>query len=54
LLVALVWNAILSENEFRYAAGDPLPIGRNSFCARLLDLKAKYAFLKAAHSRPLQ
>jgi putative transposase len=50
----LVWNAILSENEFRYAAGDPLPIGRKSFCARLLDLKAKYAFLKDAHSQPLQ
>jgi transposase len=30
----LVWNAILSENELRYAAGDPLPIGRKSFCAR--------------------
>src|SRR5450631_541192 len=50
----LVWNAVLSENEFRYAAGDPLPIGRKSFCARLLDLKAKYPFLKDAHSQPLQ
>jgi putative transposase len=50
----LVWNAILSENEFRYAAGDPLPMGRKSFCARLLDLKAKYPFLKDAHSQPLQ
>src|SRR5450755_2687871 len=50
----LVWNAVLSENEFRYAAGDPLPIGRKSFCARLLDLKAKYTFLKDAHSQPLQ
>jgi putative transposase len=34
--------------------GDPLPIGRKSFCARLLDLKAKHAFLKDAHSQPLQ
>jgi putative transposase len=50
----LVWNAVLSENVFRYAAGDPLPIGRKSFCARLLDLKAKYTFLKDAHSQPLQ
>jgi len=50
----LVWNAVLSENAFRYAAGDPLPIGRKSFCARLLDLKAKYTFLKDAHSQPLQ
>jgi putative transposase len=50
----LVWNAILSENEFRYFEGDPLPIGRKSFCARLLDLKAKYAFLKDAHSQSLQ
>ena len=50
----LVWNAILSENEFRYAVGDPLPIGRKSFCSRLLDLKAKYPFLKDAHSQPLQ
>jgi putative transposase len=50
----LVWNAVLSENEFRYAAGDPLPIGRKSFCARLLDLKVKYTFLKDAHSQPLQ
>jgi putative transposase len=50
----LVWNAVLSENEFRYAAGDPLPIGRKSFCARLLDLKAAYPFLKDAHSQPLQ
>jgi putative transposase len=50
----LVWNAILSENEFRYAEGDPLPIGRKSFCARLLSLKAKYPFLKEAHSQPLQ
>jgi putative transposase len=50
----LVWNAVLSENEFRYATGDPLPIGRKSFCTRLLDLKAKYTFLKNAHSQPLQ
>jgi putative transposase len=50
----LVWNAVLSENEFRYAAGDPLPIGRKSFCARLLDLKVKYTFLRDAHSQPLQ
>jgi putative transposase len=50
----LVWNAVLSENTFRYDAGDPLPIGRKSFCARLLDLKAKYSFLKDAHSQPLQ
>jgi len=50
----LVWNAILAENEFRCAEGDPLPIGRKSFCARLLDLKAKYPFLKEAHSQPLQ
>jgi putative transposase len=50
----LVWNAILSENEFRYFEGDPLPIGRKSFCARLLELKAKYPFLKDAHSQPLQ
>ncbi len=49
-----VWNAILSENNFRYAAGDPLPIGHKSLCTRLLDLKAKYAFLKDAHSQPLQ
>jgi len=50
----LVWNAILCENEFRYSEGDPLPIGRQSFCARLLGLKAKYPFLKDAHSQPLQ
>ncbi len=50
----LVWNAILSENEFRYFEGDPLPIGRKSFCARLLTLKEKYPFLKDAHSQPLQ
>jgi putative transposase len=50
----LVWNAILFENEFRYAEGDPLPIGRKSFCDRLLDLKAKYPFLNDAYSQPLQ
>jgi putative transposase len=49
-----VWNTVLSENEFRYATGDPLPIGRKSFCVRLIDLKARYPFLKDAHSQPLQ
>jgi putative transposase len=50
----LVWNAILSENQFRYDAGDPLPIGRKSFCARLLELKERFPFLRDAHSQPLQ
>jgi putative transposase len=50
----LVWNTVLSENEYRYAEGDPLPIGRKSFCGRLLELKAKYFFLKDAASQPLQ
>jgi putative transposase len=50
----LVWNAILSENEFRYAAGDPLPIGLKSFGSRLLVLKSLYPFLKDVYSQPLQ
>jgi putative transposase len=50
----LVWNAVLSENEFRFAEGDPLPISRKSFCDRLLDLKKKFPFLSDAHSQPLQ
>jgi putative transposase len=49
-----VWNAILAENEFRYAAGDPLKIGRASFCERLVALKEKHIFLRKAHSQPLQ
>jgi putative transposase len=49
-----VWNAILAENEFRYEAGDPLKIGRASFCERLVVLKQKHAFLREAHSQPLQ
>jgi putative transposase len=50
----LVWNAILSENEFRYAAGDPLPLGLKSFGTRLLALKSRYPFLKDVYSQPLQ
>jgi putative transposase len=50
----LVWNAILAENQFRYDAGDPLPIGRKSFCNRLLELKARFPFLRDVHSQPLQ
>jgi putative transposase len=50
----LVWNAILSENEFRYAEGDPLPIGLKSFGTRLLALKSLYPFLKDVYSQPLQ
>jgi putative transposase len=49
-----VWNAILAENEFRYATGDPLKIGRASFCERLVALKEKHIFLRKAHSQPLQ
>src|SRR5450755_1630652 len=49
-----VWNAILAENEFRYAAGDPLKIGRASSCERLVFLKEKHVFLRQAHSQPLQ
>lgn len=49
-----VWNAILAENEFRYAAGDPLKIGRASFCERLIALKERHVFLRSAHSQPLQ
>jgi putative transposase len=49
-----VWNAILAENEFRFAAGDPLKIGRASFCERLVTLKQKHVFLREAHSQPLQ
>jgi transposase len=49
-----VWNAILAENEFRYAAGDPLKIGRASFGERLVFLKKKHVFLRQAHSQPLQ
>src|ERR1035441_7726060 len=37
----LVWNAVLSKNASRYAAEDPLPIGRKSFCTRVLHLKAR-------------
>jgi putative transposase len=50
----LVWNAILAENQFRYDAGDPLPIGRTSFCERLLALKERFPFLRDVHSQPLQ
>jgi putative transposase len=50
----LVWNAILSENLFRYEQGDPLPIGRKRFCARLLHLKTLHPFLKDVHWQPLQ
>jgi putative transposase len=50
----LIWNAVLGENEFRFSAGDPLPIGRKSFCHRLLGLKERYPFLKDVHSQPLQ
>jgi putative transposase len=50
----LVWNAILFENEFRFAEGDPMPIGRKSFGPRLLALKEKYPFLKDVNSQPLQ
>jgi putative transposase len=49
-----VWNAILAENQFRHAAGDPLKIGRASFCERLVVLKEKHVFLREAHSQPLQ
>ena len=50
----LVWNAILFENEIRYAEGDPLPIGLKSFGERLLILKEKHPFLKDVYSQPLQ
>jgi putative transposase len=49
-----VWNAILAENQFRHAAGDPLKIGRASFCERLVTLKERHVFLREAHSQPLQ
>ena len=49
-----VWNAILAENQFRHAAGDPLKIGRASFCERLLVLKEKHVLLHEAPSQPLQ
>ena len=49
-----VWNAILAENEHRHAEGDPLPLNRSAFSKRLSALKARHAFLREAHSQPLQ
>ena len=49
-----VWNAILFENEFRYAQGDQLPLGLKSFGERLLVLKENHLFLKEAYSQTLQ
>jgi putative transposase len=49
-----VWNAILAENEARYEQGDPLPLNSFAFSARLMILKRRHAFLRDAHSQPLQ
>lgn len=49
-----VWNAILAENEARYAMGDPLSMRYESFAERLMKIKERHDFLRSVHSQPLQ